>query len=74
VPTHLRDAHYPGAAKLGHGKGYRYPHDDELGVLAQQYAPDELEGARYYEPTDHGNEREVRSRLEKIRRILRDRG
>ena len=73
VPAHLRDAHYPGAKRLGHGKGYRYPHDDELGVLQQQYAPDELTDARYYEPTDHGNERDVRARLEKLRRIIRGR-
>ncbi len=71
VPVHLRDAHYPGAKKLGHGAGYRYPHDDGLGVLEQQYAPDELADARYYEPTDHGNERDVRARLEKLRRIIR---
>ncbi|GAA3745799.1 replication-associated recombination protein A [Leifsonia bigeumensis] len=73
VPAHLRDAHYAGAKKLGHGKGYRYPHDADLGVLEQQYAPDELKGAVYYEPTDHGNEREVSARLEKLRRIIRGR-
>jgi putative ATPase len=71
VPAHLRDAHYSGAKKLGHGKGYRYPHDADLGVLEQQYAPDELTDAVYYEPTDHGNEREVSARLEKLRRIIR---
>lgn len=71
VPTHLRDAHYSGAKKIGHGKGYQYPHDDELGVLAQQYLPDELKGTQYYQPTDHGNERELTARLEKLRRILR---
>lgn len=71
VPVHLRDAHYPGAKKLGHGKGYRYPHDAELGVLEQDYAPEELRGTVYYEPTDHGNERDVRARLEKLRRIIR---
>ena len=70
VPTHLRDAHYPGAKRLGHGKGYRYPHDSEIGVVAQQYLPDELRGHRYYEPTSHGAERDVQARLEKIRRIL----
>lgn len=73
VPAHLRDAHYSGAKKLGHGKGYRYPHDTDLGVLEQQYAPDELKDALYYEPTDHGNEREVSARLEKLRRIIRPR-
>src|SRR5690349_10653161 len=69
VPTHLRDAHYPGAKRLGHGKGYIYPHDTEIGVVAQQYLPDELRGRRYYEPTNHGQEREVQARVEKIRRI-----
>ena len=71
VPKHLRDAHYAGAKKLGHGTGYRYPHDAELGVVQQQYLPDELARARYYQPTNHGNERDVASRLEKLRRIIR---
>ena len=71
VPKHLRDAHYPGAKRLGHGKGYIYPHDDPIGVVAQQYLPDELRGATYYEPTEHGNERDVSARLEKLRRIVR---
>jgi putative ATPase len=70
VPPHLRDAHYPGAKRLGHGKGYRYPHDSEIGVVAQQYLPDDLVDRRYYEPTSHGQERDVQARLEKIRRIL----
>lgn len=70
VPVHLRDAHYPGAKRLGHGKGYVYPHDSDVGVVAQQYLPDELRGARYYEPTNHGAERDVQARLEKIRRIV----
>jgi putative ATPase len=70
VPSHLRDAHYPGAKRLGHGKGYRYPHDSDVGVVAQQYLPDDLTGRRYYEPTGHGQERDVQARLEKIRRIL----
>ena len=71
VPKHLRDAHYPGAKRLGHGKGYVYPHDDAIGVVAQEYLPDELRGAVYYEPTEHGNEREVSARLAKLRRIVR---
>ncbi len=71
VPKHLRDAHYPGAKRLGHGKGYVYPHDDPIGVVQQEYLPDSLRGARYYEPTEHGNEREVSSRLAKLRRIVR---
>ena len=73
VPTPLRDAHYPGAKRLGHGKGYRYSHDAELGVVEQQYLPDALTGAEYYHPTDHGNERDVSTRLEKLRRIIRGR-
>ncbi|GAA1951572.1 replication-associated recombination protein A [Agromyces allii] len=71
VPKHLRDAHYPGAKRLGHGKGYLYPHDDPIGVVGQEYLPDSLRGAVYYEPTEHGNEREVSARLAKLRRIVR---
>jgi putative ATPase len=56
VPTHLRDAHYKGAAEIGHGTGYVYPHDDPSGVVEQQYRPDALEGRVYYEPTPHGAE------------------
>ncbi len=70
VPIHLRDAHYPGAKRLGHGKGYVYPHDSEIGIAPQQYLPDELRGRRYYEPKALGAERDVQARLEKIRRIL----
>ena len=51
VPAHLRDAHYPGAERLGHGKGYVYPHDLPEGIVAQQYAPDVVDGRAYYEPT-----------------------
>ena len=71
VPTHLRDAHYPGAKRLGHGAGYQYAHDAPTGVAPQQYLPDELVGTRYYDPTGFGNERDVAARLEKIRAILR---
>ncbi|MEI5582958.1 MULTISPECIES: replication-associated recombination protein A [unclassified Agromyces] len=71
VPKHLRDAHYPGAKRLGHGKGYAYPHDDPIGVVPQQYLPDPLRGAVYYTPTEHGNERDVSTRLGKLRRIVR---
>ncbi len=56
VPAHLRDAHYKGAATIGHGEGYVYPHDDPSGVVRQQYRPDALEGHVYYEPTPHGAE------------------
>ncbi|WP_165311019.1 replication-associated recombination protein A [Microbacterium protaetiae] len=70
VPAHLRDAHYAGAKRLSHGKGYVYPHDIDAGVATQQYLPDELRGRRYYEPKALGAERDVQARLEKIRRIL----
>ena len=70
VPVHLHDAHYAGAKRLGHGKGYKYAHDSDIGIVAQQYLPDELRGKRYYQPTSHGAERDVSARLEKIRRIL----
>ncbi len=63
VPPHLRDAHYPGAAAIGHGTGYRYAHDAPHGVAAQQYLPDELADAVYYRPTDHGNEAQIAERL-----------
>ena len=56
VPPRLRDAHYQGAASLGHGKGYVYPHDVPGGVATQQYLPDVLAGAQYYHPTSHGAE------------------
>lgn len=71
VPKHLRDAHYSGAKKLGHGKGYLYPHDAPLGVVEQQYLPDSLKAEIYYAPTDHGSEREVKARLEKLRAITK---
>ncbi|SFN99795.1 replication-associated recombination protein A, partial [Mycetocola miduiensis] len=71
VPKPMRDAHYAGAKRLGHGKGYRYPHDAEVGVVEQQYLPDELRGVRYYQPTQHGHERDVSSRLAKLLRIVR---
>jgi putative ATPase len=56
VPAHLRDAHYPGAARLGHGTAYRYPHDDPRGWVPQAHRPEHLEGRAYYEPTGHGSE------------------
>jgi putative ATPase len=70
VPAHLRDAHYPGAAKLGHGTTYVYAHDAPHGVAAQQYLPDELVDARYYRPTDHGNEAQIAERLDVIEDLL----
>ncbi len=73
VPAHLRDAHYAGAGKLGHGAGYVYTHDVPSGVAPQQYAPDALVGKDYYVPTDRGFEAAVRERLARLRRIVRGR-
>ncbi len=71
VPAHLRDSHYGGSKKLGHGKGYRYAHDEAYGVAEQQYAPDVVADAAYYQPTSLGAEAAVRERWERIRRIVR---
>jgi putative ATPase len=70
VPAHLRDAHYRGAARLGHGRGYQYPHDFPEGVVAQDYAPEQVAGRRYYEPSRHGAEARYADRAERIRAIL----
>ena len=70
VPVHLRDGHYAGAKQFGHGVGYIYAHDAPGHVAAQQYLPDTLRGTVYYEPTQHGFERTLTERRERIRRIL----
>ncbi len=62
VPGHLRDAHYQGAAKLGHGKGYRYPHDFPNGWVDQVYRPEELLQRSYYTPTANGAEQRLVAR------------
>jgi putative ATPase len=74
VPQHLRDAHYQGARRLGHGAGYRYPHDVATGVVEAQYVPDDLVGTDYYHPTTRGAEREVAERLPRLRRAIRGNG
>jgi putative ATPase len=78
VPPYLRDSHYPGAKKIGHGSnpkpgqdGYRYPHDFPGRVVAQQYAPDPVAGREYYSPSDLGVERVVGERLAGLREVLR---
>jgi len=63
VPPHLRDAHYQGAASLGHGDGYEYPHDHTGGWVDQQYLPDTLGEHRYYTPTSHGYEARIEERM-----------
>jgi putative ATPase len=68
IPAHLLDAHYPGAAKLGRGQDYEYPHDQPEGVSAQGLMPEEAAGERFLELGEHGEERELRERLDRIRR------
>ncbi|HWI05631.1 MAG TPA: replication-associated recombination protein A [Acidimicrobiales bacterium] len=63
VPMHLRSAGYYGAKKLGHGIGYEYPHDDPRGWIPQEHRPPEVAGRVYYEPSDHGFEREIAERM-----------
>lgn len=68
VPSHLQDAHYKGAQKLGHGIGYKYAHDYPGHYVRQQYLPDEIKDARFYEPGDLGYERKIKERLEELRK------
>lgn len=67
VPAHLQDAHYKGSKKLGHGIGYRYAHDYPNHYVEQQYLPDEIRDARFYEPGINGHEKEIREWMEFIR-------
>jgi putative ATPase len=64
VPSHLRDAHYGGSAKLGHGIGYKYAHDFPNHYVDQQYLPDSLVGTTFYEPTEMGKEKEIKDHLD----------
>ncbi|ABM13443.1 Recombination protein MgsA [Mycolicibacterium vanbaalenii PYR-1] len=73
VPAHLRDGHYSGAQKMGNAVGYKYAHDSPDGVVPQQYPPDDLVGVDYYRPTNHGVEREISTRVDKLRAIIRRR-
>jgi putative ATPase len=70
VPPHLRDSHYAGAKKIGHGGGYAYAHDDPRGVVKQQYAPDTVADKQYYEPGTKGAERDYAERYAKLRNII----
>ncbi len=67
VPAHLQDAHYKGAHKLGHGVGYEYAHDFPNHFSRQQYLPDEIKEARFYEPGDLGYEKQIKEHLQKLR-------
>ena len=68
VPSHLQDAHYKGAEKLGHGTGYKYAHDYPGHYVEQQYLPDEIKDARFYEPGDLGYEKKIKEHLQKLRK------
>ena len=67
IPAHLQDAHYKGSANLGHGVGYKYAHDYPEHYVKQQYLPDEIKDARFYEPTEIGFEKGIKERLERLR-------
>ncbi|MFY9525496.1 MAG: replication-associated recombination protein A, partial [Limnochordia bacterium] len=63
VPVHLRDTHYSGAAKLGHGKGYKYPHDYPHHYVGQDYLPENVRDQKFYRPSDQGREKVIKERL-----------
>lgn len=71
VPPHVRDAHYSGAKKLGHGARYKYSHDEPFGIAEQQYAPDVVLDREYYQPTTLGAEAAIKERWERVRRLIR---
>lgn len=68
IPAHLQDAHYKGAAKLGHGLNYKYAHDYKNHYVAQQYMPDGMEDVSFYRPTENGYEADIIKHLERIRK------
>ncbi len=72
IPTHLQDAHYKGAAKLGHGTGYKYAHDYPNHYVEQQYLPYELKGKTYYEPSWNGYEAKIREHMKRIKEEARE--
>jgi putative ATPase len=67
IPPYLQDSHYKGASELGHGIGYKYPHDYKNHYVSQQYLPDELKDRVFYELSDSGYEKEIKAYLEKIK-------
>lgn len=72
IPTHLQDAHYKGAAKLGHGTGYKYAHDYKNHYVEQQYLPYELNGKEFYKPTGNGYEQKIREHMARIKREAKE--
>lgn len=71
VPNHLRDTSYKDAKKMGHGEGYRYPHDHEANYVEQNYLPDELKEMKFYTPSRHGREATLAQRLKEIKERAR---
>ena len=67
IPTPLMDTHYKGAVKLGHGIGYKYPHDYENNYVDQQYLPDEIKDRKFYHPSDNGYEKDIKDLFKKIK-------
>ena len=72
VPAHLQDAHYKGAARLGHGTGYKYAHDYPNHYVEQQYLPYELNGHEFYKPTGNGYEVKIKEHMRRIRQEARE--
>lgn len=72
IPTHLQDAHYKGAAKLGHGTGYKYAHDYKNNYVEQQYLPYELNGKEFYRPSGNGYEVKIREHMQRIKREAKE--
>ena len=68
IPAHLQDAHYKGAAKLGHGTGYKYAHDYPNDYVEQQYLPYELSGREFYQPSGNGYEVKIREHMARIKK------
>ncbi len=73
IPSHLQDAHYKGAAKLGHGTGYKYAHDYPNHYVEQQYLPYELNGREFYQPSGNGYEQKIREHMKRIRQEAKER-
>lgn len=72
IPTHLQDAHYKGAAKLGHGTGYKYAHDYLNHYVEQQYLPYELTGKTFYQPSWNGYEEKIRNHMKRIKQEAKE--
>lgn len=69
VPIHLRDCHYKGASKLGHGIDYKYAHDYPYHIVKQQYLPDKIKKAKYYQPTSNGYEKNIQKYMDFCKKI-----